>query len=55
MPNAALTTDILNSGADGLLLRPFSAAVLINVSEQHVMQQKPFVVTEDYIGQNGEP
>src|SRR5258705_940431 len=50
MPNAALTTDILNSGADGLLLRPFSAALLDQRIRTHVMQQKPFVVTEDYIG-----
>jgi len=50
MPNAALTTEILNSGADGLLLRPYSAAVLDQRIRAHVMQQKPFVVTEDYIG-----
>jgi CheY-like chemotaxis protein len=50
MPNAALTTEILNSGADGLLLRPFSAAVLDQRIRTQVMQQKPFVVTEDYIG-----
>jgi DNA-binding response OmpR family regulator len=50
MPSPALTTEILNSGADGLLLRPFSAAVLDQRIRTHVMQQKPFVVTEDYIG-----
>jgi CheY-like chemotaxis protein len=50
MPNAALAAEILNSGADGLLLRPFSAAVLDQRIRAHVMQQKPFVVTENYIG-----
>lgn len=50
MPNAALTTEIVNSGADGLLLRPFSAALLDQRIRTHVMRQKPFIVTEDYIG-----
>ena len=49
-PNAALTTEILNSGADGLLLRPYSAALLDQRIRTHVLQQKPFIVTNDYIG-----
>ena len=50
MPNATLATEILHSGADGLLLRPFSAALLDQRIRTHVMQQKPFIVTDDYIG-----
>ena len=50
MPNATLTTEILHSGADGLLLRPFSAALLDQRIRTHVLQQKPFIVTDGYIG-----
>jgi CheY-like chemotaxis protein len=50
MPSALLTTEIMRSGADGLLLRPFSAALLDQRIRTHVMQQKPFVVTGEYIG-----
>jgi CheY-like chemotaxis protein len=50
IPKAGVATEILNSGADGLLLRPFSAAVLDQRIRAHVMQHKPFVVTDDYIG-----
>jgi len=50
MFNAALATQIVNSGADGLLLRPFSAALLDQRIRTHVLQQKPFIVTDDYIG-----
>jgi CheY-like chemotaxis protein len=50
MPNATLAEEILHSGADGLLLRPFSAAILDRRIRTHVMQQKPFVVTDEYIG-----
>ncbi len=49
-PSAALTTEILSAGADGILLRPFSAALLDQRIRTHVLQQKPFIVTNDYIG-----
>jgi CheY-like chemotaxis protein len=49
-PNATLTTDVLSAGADGLLLRPFSSAVLDHRVRAHVLHQKPFIVTGDYIG-----
>lgn len=47
---AALTEEIINSGADGLLLRPFSAATLDRRIRTHVLHQKPFVITNSYIG-----
>lgn len=50
VPDADLTTELLNSGADGLILRPFSAALLDQRIRTHIMQQKPYVVTDDYIG-----
>jgi CheY-like chemotaxis protein len=50
MPNITLATEILHCGADGLLLRPFSAALLDQRIRAHVLQQKPFIVTADYIG-----
>jgi CheY-like chemotaxis protein len=49
-PSASFATDILRAGADGLLLRPFSAAVLDQRIRAHVTHQKPFIVTEGYIG-----
>ena len=50
MLNTTLATEIMQSGADGLLLRPFSAAMLDQRIRTHVLQQKPFIVTDDYIG-----
>jgi CheY-like chemotaxis protein len=50
MPSTTLATEILHCGADGLLLRPFSAALLDQRIRTHVLQQKPFIVTDDYIG-----
>jgi len=49
-PSAALATKVLNAGADGLLLRPFSSALLNQRVQAHVLRQKPFIVTDDYIG-----
>ncbi|MGI0134030.1 MAG: response regulator, partial [Candidatus Micrarchaeaceae archaeon] len=49
-PSATLATEFLHSGADGLLLRPFSTALLDQQIRTHVLQQKPFIVTDDYIG-----
>jgi len=48
--SAALITQISNAGADDLLLRPFSAAVLDKHIRAHVLHRKPFIVTADYIG-----
>ncbi len=48
--NPAIITEISNAGADGLLLRPFSAAMLDQRIRTHVLQRKPFIVTDDYIG-----
>jgi CheY-like chemotaxis protein len=48
--NPAVMTEISNAGADGLLLRPFSAAMLDQRIRAHVLQRKPFIVTDDYIG-----
>jgi len=49
-PSASFTKEILRSGADGLLMRPFSAALLDQRIRTHVVHQKPFIVTDDYIG-----
>jgi CheY-like chemotaxis protein len=50
MANTTLATEVFHSGADGLLLRPFSAALLDQRIRTHVLQQKPFIVTDGYIG-----
>jgi CheY-like chemotaxis protein len=49
-PSAAVATDIMNAGADGLILRPFSAALLDQKFRTHVLHRKPFVVTDSYVG-----
>jgi CheY-like chemotaxis protein len=41
---------VLNSGADDLLLRPFSATILAQRIKVHVERRKGFVVTTDYVG-----
>lgn len=46
----ALVSRVVNSGADDLLLRPFSIAVLGARIRTHVERRKGFVVTSDYIG-----
>lgn len=48
--SAALVTRVINSGADDLLLRPFSTAQLGHRIETHVERRKGFVVTSDYVG-----
>jgi DNA-binding response OmpR family regulator len=48
--SSALASEVINSGADGLLLRPFSAAILDRRIRTHVLNQKPFVVTDSYVG-----
>ena len=48
--NAALIARVVNSGADDLLLRPFSTALLQARIEAHIQRRKGFVVTTDYVG-----
>ena len=48
--SAALVTRVVNSGADDLLLRPFSTALLGQRIDSHVERRKGFVVTSDYVG-----
>ncbi len=45
-----LIARVVNSGADDLLLRPFSTALLQSRIETHVQRRKGFVVTTDYVG-----
>ena len=46
----ALITRVVNSGADDLLLRPFSTALLGARIEAHIERRKGFVITTDYVG-----
>ena len=48
--NSNLAAEVIESGADGFLLRPFSAAILDQRVRAHVLNQKPFVVTDSYVG-----
>jgi len=45
-----LVANVLNSGADDLLLRPFSATALGARIRAHVERRKGFVITTDYVG-----
>jgi DNA-binding response OmpR family regulator len=45
-----LVSQVLNSGADDLLLRPFSTAVLGQRIAVHAERRKRFVITSDYVG-----
>jgi DNA-binding response OmpR family regulator len=46
----ALVSAVLNSGADDLLLRPFSVAQLGQRVRAHIERRKGFVITTDYVG-----
>ncbi|HUJ02466.1 MAG TPA: hypothetical protein VLW75_02435, partial [Rhizomicrobium sp.] len=46
----SLVRRVVNSGADDLLLRPFSPAVLGNRIRLHVERRKGFIITSDYVG-----
>lgn len=46
----SLVTRVLNSGADDLLLRPFSTTTLETRIRTQVERRKGFVITSDYIG-----
>jgi len=48
--NASLVSRVVNSGADDLLLRPFSMGLLQNRIDTHIEARKRFVVTTDYVG-----
>jgi DNA-binding response OmpR family regulator len=45
-----LVKRVLDSGADDLLLRPFSTALLRARIDTHVERRKQFVITHDYVG-----
>jgi DNA-binding response OmpR family regulator len=45
-----LVTRAVNSGADDVLLRPFSTALLGQRIEAHAERRKGFVVTSEYVG-----
>jgi DNA-binding response OmpR family regulator len=45
-----LINRVVNSGADDLLLRPFSTALLGSRIEAHIERRKGFVITTDYVG-----
>jgi DNA-binding response OmpR family regulator len=58
--NTALINKVVSSGADDLLLRPFSTALLGQRIETHIDRRKGFVITTDYVGpdrrkDNGRP
>jgi DNA-binding response OmpR family regulator len=46
----SLVSRVLNSGADDLLLRPFSTNLLRARIDSHVERRKNFVITHDYVG-----
>ncbi len=46
----ALVGRVLNSGADDLILRPFSTKLLSDRVETHIERRKGFVITHDYVG-----
>ncbi len=45
-----VVSKVLNSGADDLLLRPFSTALLGQRICTHIERRKGFVITSDYVG-----
>lgn len=45
-----LVSRVLNSGADDLLIRPFSTELLRARVDTHVERRKGFVITHDYVG-----
>jgi DNA-binding response OmpR family regulator len=48
--NTNLINKVVSSGADDLLLRPFSTALLGQRIEAHIDRRKGFVITTDYVG-----
>jgi DNA-binding response OmpR family regulator len=47
---SSLVARVLDSGADDLLLRPYSTALLQSRIDTHVERRKRFVITHDYVG-----
>jgi DNA-binding response OmpR family regulator len=45
-----LVRQVLNCGADDLILRPFSTGILASRIDTHTLRRKGFVITYDYIG-----
>jgi DNA-binding response OmpR family regulator len=48
--STALINRVVSSGADDLILRPFSTAQLGARIETHIERRKSFVITTDYVG-----
>jgi DNA-binding response OmpR family regulator len=48
--NTALINRVVSSGADDMLLRPFSTALLGSRIETHIERRKGFVITTEYVG-----
>ena len=48
--STALINRVVSSGADDLILRPFSTAQLGARIETHIDRRKSFVITTDYVG-----
>ena len=48
--SSALINKVVSSGADDLILRPFSTAQLGQRIEAHIDRRKGFVITTDYVG-----
>ncbi|MBI3676519.1 MAG: hypothetical protein HY243_07860 [Proteobacteria bacterium] len=46
----SLVSRVINSGADDLILRPFSTAVIGQRIRTHIERRKGFVVTSEYVG-----
>ena len=46
----SLVRRVLDSGADDLVLRPFSTSLLGTRIETHIERRKGFVITHDYVG-----
>jgi DNA-binding response OmpR family regulator len=48
--SASLSTEISKSGADGVIVRPFSAGLLEQRIRAHVLRRRRFIVSADYVG-----
>ncbi len=48
--NTSLIQRVVSSGADDLLLRPFSTGLLGQRIETHIERRKSFVITSEYVG-----
>ncbi|HVV26776.1 MAG TPA: hypothetical protein VHC40_02300 [Rhizomicrobium sp.] len=48
--STALINKVISSGADDMLLRPFSISLLRQRIEAHIERRKGFVITTDYVG-----